>query len=265
MADTQRILNCTPSFRIEKDWRLQDAIDANIRNAAVELPTHLDLGANWWSIADQGANGSCVGWALGDGVLRWHFVRLKKIKKTERLSARYLWMGAKETDPFTERPTTFIEEAGTSLKAALDLVRKYGCVKESLFKFGGSGVFSKSENAFYAAAAQLKIKAYFNLLSPFSDPILSWKQWLADGGGPILIRLEVDTNWMDAASSGGFLDSFNEKDIKGGHAAAIVGYTPDHILIRNSWGKQWGNEGLAYASYPYARRAIAEAYGVMAD
>ena len=44
-------------------------------------------------------------------------------------------MASKETDEFTQRPETFIEGAGTTLKAAMDICRKYGVVLETMLPF----------------------------------------------------------------------------------------------------------------------------------
>ena len=43
---------------------------------------------------------------------------------------------------------------------------------------------------------------------------------------------------------------------------ALVGYTPDRFIVRNSWGTGWGDRGFAYASLPYAQEAFTEAYGI---
>ncbi|WP_019507844.1 C1 family peptidase [Pleurocapsa sp. PCC 7319] len=50
--------------------------------------------------------------------------------------------------------------------------------------------------------------------------------------------------------------------VRGGHAIAIVGYSADRFIIRNSWGTSWGDQGYAYASYDYAEAALDEAYGI---
>jgi hypothetical protein len=44
-------------------------------------------------------------------------------------------MAAKETDVFTSYPSTFIELEGTSLKAALDIARKFGLVTDAVLPF----------------------------------------------------------------------------------------------------------------------------------
>ena len=50
-------------------------------------------------------------------------------------------MAAKETDKFVSQPTTFIELEGTSLKAALDITRKFGAVSDTVLSFNsGSSI-----------------------------------------------------------------------------------------------------------------------------
>ena len=49
----------------------------------------------------------------------------------------------------------------------------------------------------------------------------------------------------------------------GGHAVALVGYTSEHFIVRNSWGTGWGDQGYAYASLAYVQTAFKEAYGVV--
>ena len=58
------------------------------------------------------------------------------------------------------------------------------------------------------------------------------------------------------------LDAYKPKTAHGGHAVALVGYTPDAFIVRNSWGTGWGDKGFAYASLAYAQEAFTEAYGV---
>src|SRR6185295_6078633 len=97
---------------------------------------------------------------------------------------------AKETDEFVNAPTTFLEDSGTSLKSALDIARKYGCVTDKILPFGSAALYPGDENEFYAVASKMKIAAYFNLLSAGTDRIDTWKKWLAAGNGPILTCLE---------------------------------------------------------------------------
>jgi hypothetical protein len=253
----KRILNVVPSEGTEQDWGFEHAEDADVVAAAPRVPPSKDLRAAWWSVADQGSTGSCVGWATADSVIRWHLVRAGRIGRTEKLSPRYLWMAAKETDQFNSRPTTFVEAEGTSLKSALDVARKYGIVKDRLVPFASARLYPGDAKTLYAVAAQLKILAYFNL----GDNLTNWRTWLATKG-PILTRLDVDSTWQAATETKGVLDEYDEDSGMGGHAVAIVGYDPGRFIVRNSWGARWGDGGFAYASLAYAQAAFTEAYGV---
>jgi len=253
----KRILNCIPSRETEKDWRFGHAVEAGVLAAPKAIPTSKDLRDTWWKIGNQEDTGSCVGWATADSVLRWHFVKARRIEKGKLLSPRFIWMASKETDKFVSQPTTFIESEGTSLKAALDIARKFGSVLDSVLPFGSGKLYPDEAEKFYALAAKLKIASYFNL----GDSLTDWKRWIATNG-PILTRLEVDSTWDDASATKGKLDVYKSDDTRGGHAVALVGYTSDRIIVRNSWGTDWGDKGFGYASLDYAQEAFTEAYGV---
>jgi Papain family cysteine protease len=255
-----RICNLVPSRGTERDWKYEDALTAGALGAVAALPAAVDLRASWWAIGDQGATGSCVGWAVGDGVVRYHLVKATKLKKTGLLSPRYVWMASKETDEFVNRPQSFVEEAGTSLKAAMDVCRKYGAVTTVLLPFHiDTLMYGGPENAFYAAAAQLRIAAYFNLAKNLNQ----WKSWLASNG-PIVAGLAVDQTWDNASATQGNLDVYVPNTARGGHAVAIVGYTATgRFIVRNSWGTAWGDQGFAYATPAYISAGFFdESYGV---
>jgi hypothetical protein len=166
-------------------------------------------------------------------------------------------MAAKEIDEFINRPTTFIERDGTSLKAALDVARKFGNVRDTVLPFNSGKLYIDEANTFYALAAQLKITSYYNL----GTNLAAWRTWLV-AKGPILTRLNVDLTWDNASSTQGRLDVYQSNTVRGGHAVALVGYTPDRFIVRNSWGKNWGDQGFGFASLGYAQAAFTEAYGI---
>lgn len=254
----KRILNILPSKNQDKDWRFDNAQASGALRAAAAIPASKDLRESWWKINDQGSTGSCVGWALADSVLRWHFTKANRVDRTKLLSPRFIWMAAKETDEFITQPTTFIEEDGTSLKAALDIARKYGCVLDSVLPFKTGKLYPDPAMTFYALAAQLKIASYFNL----GGNLANWRTWLANKG-PILTRLDVDATWDAAKANQGKLEVYKPSTARGGHAVALVGYTPSTFIVRNSWGTTaWGDKGFGYASIEYAQLAFTEAYGV---
>jgi C1A family cysteine protease len=256
----KRVLNVVPSRETETDWQFQHADAAGLLAAPAAVPKAKDLRETWWKVGDQGQTGSCVGWATADSLLRWHFVKSGRIKQPDTLSKRFIWMASKETDDFSSSPTTFIENAGTSLKSALDVARRFGAVRENVLPFGGA-LYPGAPETFYALASQLKIQSYFNLSFNHGGSVASWRRWVATNG-PLLVRLDVDRTWDDATDNAGNMDVYQPKTTRGGHAVSIVGYTADRFIVRNSWSTTWGDKGFGYASLAYAQDAFTEAYGI---
>jgi hypothetical protein len=162
--ETHRICNLVPSRNTEKDWQFQHALAAGALSVPTALPASVDLRAAWWDIGDQENTGSCVGWGSTDGVARYMFVKAGRLAENVKLSPRFTWMASKETDQFTTRPETMIEGAGTTLKAAVDILRTFGAAPEALLPFHiATAMYTGEENTFFATAATRKIASYFNL------------------------------------------------------------------------------------------------------
>lgn len=258
--ESHRICNLVPSKNTEKDWGFHSAVAAGALGAEAPLPASVDLRATWWTIGNQESTGSCVGWASADGVLRYHLVKAGKLSKTEKLSPRFVWMSSKETDEFVNRPETFIESAGTSLKAAMDICRKYGVALESEVPFHiNTTMYLGDPDSLFAGAAQRRSQTYHNLGKNLDE----WRKWLARSG-PILAGLSVDSTWDNAASTDGKLDTYFPESQRGGHAICVVGYTEDgRFIIRNSWDKTWGDSGFGFATEDYINDGFFdESYGV---
>ena len=255
------ICNVVPSKGTENDWQLADSLAAGSIGAVPRaLPRSIDMRAAWWAINSQENTGSCVGWATADGVVRWHMTKANRITQTQLLSPRHVWMASKETDVITTRPESFIEGAGTTLKAAVDVARKHGVALMTELPFHiQTKMYTGTENAFYASSAQRKVSAYFNL----HKNVQSWKTWLATTG-PILAAFSVDSSWDNAAANGGNIDTFHPNTVRGGHAICIVGYRTDgRFIVRNSWGTTWGVNGFGYVHPDYIADAFFdESYGV---
>lgn len=257
---TDFICNLVPSTGTESDWNFANSVESGALTALQAPPASVDLRAPWWAIDNQEQTGSCVGWATAEGVGRYHMQKASKITTMQLLSARYVWMASKETDTITTRPESFVEEAGTTLKAAVEIGRKYGLALEAELPFHiQTAMFSGNENTFFASCAQRRFASYFNL----QKNLANWKVWLASNG-PILAGLSVEASWDNATATGGNIDTFQPGTVRGGHAIAVVGYRADgRFIIRNSWGTGWGDQGFGYVSPDYINAGFfGESYGV---
>ncbi|HOX42894.1 MAG TPA: C1 family peptidase [Myxococcota bacterium] len=255
----KRILNVRIKSRDkDKDWRIGDALGkgaARLRRP----PSACDLrkSIRGWEVCDQGDTGACIGFSLARGVLHYHLVKARKIRPGDRLSPRFIWMAVKETDTYTDYPTTFIEPEGTEVKQALRVVRKYGCVLERELPMSGR-LSRRTMDDFYTRAARLRIASYRNLDRDLDD----WRRWLAFRG-PIMISLNVDRAFEQCDRTDWWLRRYRPRKDDGGHAACLVGYGPGYFILRNSWGRSWGKGGYAHVTDEYARAAFEDAYGVV--
>lgn len=252
-----RILNCEPSPDRDSDWGIEHARGAGLLGSRARIPARRDLRAEWWTVGDQGSTGSCVGWAVADGALRWHLVRAGRLEPDRRLSVRFAWMAAKETDEWSSSPTTFLEQEGTSIKAALDVARHFGAVTDRLLPFRSGRLYQGDPLTFLATASLRKLRNYFGLHVPGEE----WRWWLATNG-PLVAMLEVDAAFNDARRGHAELTVHGEGTGYGGHAVTIVGYRPGAFLVRNSWGRAWGEHGHAWMTDAYAAAAVTEAYAL---
>jgi hypothetical protein len=217
------------------------------------LPAAVDLRRDWHPIADQGRTASCVGWTVADSLVRWHLVEAGRLAPDEPLSARYVWRAAKEMFQREDFPSTFLETDGTSLKAGLDVARKFGVALASELPW--DGFVTKDYDVFNRDVRRRRIMAYYNLGLDARE----WRRWL-HASGPVAVLVKEDRHLQ---TTSGDLDDFDEGSVTGSHAAALYGYGPDHFLLRSSWGTDWGDAGYARMSFAYAGKAIIESYGVM--
>jgi len=277
----QPIANIKDSNNKEKntDWDISAAFYAQHITASKHSKSK-DLSKDFPPSHKQNNNTySCVGFATTDMVY-WYLNKLGY--KVEKLSARFNWIAAKETDKLNKQPTTFIAQAGTTLKASLDVCRNYGSVDDILLPTETDADADKEKNRlfqgtteqFYAQAAIYKIQAYFSLILPHMNTIgttmveekkrrkiqvFIWKKWI-DNNGPILVRINVDKEFYEAKKAPLINHVLSEAYQK--HAALLIGYNEKNFILRNSWGADWGDKGNDKLSEDYALDAIDEAYGI---
>ena len=251
-----RVLNCLPSRIVEDDFKASMAEEAFPVDSA-SIPDEVDLRQPHWPVWDQRRSGACVGFAVAGAL---HYYRNAPSAFTaHRAAPRFLWMASKESDPYNKRPTSFIENAGTYIKTALHVAQQYGYVLESDLPMDGGNTQLK-EKVFYARAAINRIVAYFQVA------VCDWKKWLYQRG-PIVGRLRVDGNFRHLYERSK-LEEYKEDETYGGHAVVIVGYKKEKgetfYIVRNSWGKAWGEGGYALASTEYCLRAFEQGgYGIV--
>ena len=197
------------------------------------FPDAVDLRRPWHPIADQGQTASCVGWTVADSLVRWHLVESRSAG-AGRAALRRATCGWRRRSAERETfPSTFLETDGTSLKAGLDVVRKFGVALESRVPLGR---VTDGLRGFNRDVRRRRIMAYYNLGHDASTHELLRR--LAPLDAPAGRPVKEDRHLQ---GTDGDLDGFDEASVTGSHAAALFGYGPDHFLLRSSWGTDWGD------------------------
>tara|TARA_R110002096_G_scaffold294768_2_gene489024 strand:+ start:428 stop:1306 length:879 start_codon:yes stop_codon:yes gene_type:complete len=245
-----RILNILPSKRPDKSWTFANAEAAGKISEGRRIPPAVDLrqGRMWWKVQDQGFTGACVGYSVAYGLL-WY-------KHPDFMpSARFAWMGSKETDAYTRYPTSFCEMSGTYIEGALGFAKKYGSIPDKMLSMKAETT-TIAEEKIYAEAAKNRIESYHRLNGPDE-----WRKWIAERG-PVIVQLQPDPAFYGA--KGRVLKDYERQGLRSGaHAVCLVGYGPDLFIVRNSWGKRWGSKGYCYVSEKYAEAAFTESFGIV--
>lgn len=70
------------------------------------------------------------------------------------------------------------------------------------------------------------------------------------GGAPVVLVMKIDDAFWDPVA--GVVDA-PSANTRASHAVLAVGVraSPDRVLVRNSWGEEWGDGGYAWLSSSY--------------
>lgn len=216
------------------------------------LPNSVDLRPNDFpEIMDQEDRGACTGYAAA-AIAQFIERRHSPIKAYYYLDGEYLYYYGREAIGTTSW------DSGAYIRDVLKTLKEKGCCTVSRYD-GEIDITQKPSAAADENASAHKISAYYRIMSQ-----LQLKQALADGI-PVMAGIELWSSFESAeVARTGYVpmpDKANEY-LLGGHAIAFMGYTPTHIICRNSWGVNWGDKGYFYLPWEFLGRYITDMWVV---
>ncbi len=234
--------------------------------AAEKLPSSVDL-RPWCSpVEDQGMLGSCTANA-GVGIIEYY--ERKAFGRHTDASRLFLYK-------VTRNLMKAKGDTGAYLRTTIGAMVLFGVCPEDYWPYTDSETaFDKEPNAFtYAFAANFQTIKYFRHDPPNTEPgklLTKLKTWLAKGH-PAMFGFTVYNSIEQADKTGRIPFPSPKEKIEGGHAIVAVGYddkmkiknthnkteTTGALLIRNSWGEGWGEQGYGWLPYDYVRKGLAE-------
>lgn len=233
-----------------------------------------DLRASFSPVENQGQLGSCTANA-GVGLIEY-FER--------RSSGQYIDASRLFLYKVTRKLLGLTGDSGAQIRSTMGAMVLFGVPPEKFWAYtdrkepgpAGEPTFDEEPPAFlYAYAQQYQALRYFRLDPPgaTADEILSQIKTMISGGYPAMFGFTVYSSISQAAKNGGKIPfPTSGESVMGGHAIVVCGYDNEMqikntnvggeeytgaLMIRNSWGTDWGDVGYGWLPYEYVNRGLA--------
>jgi C1A family cysteine protease len=239
---------------------------AAARGRARALPASVDL-REWCSpIEDQRMLGSCTAHA-GAGVIEYY--ERKSFGRHIDASRLFLYK-------VTRNLMKMKGDTGAYLRTTIGAMVLFGVPPEEYWAYtDDANKFDAEPPAFcYAFAQNYKTIKYYRHDPPSATrrEVLDRVKTSLAAGHPSMFGFTVYSSIEQAAEDGRIPFPSAKERIEGGHAVAAVGYdeemtienksgggkTKGALLIRNSWGRGWGESGYGWLPYDYVLKGLAE-------
>jgi len=236
------------------DWKrsVGDHRDLIAKLSTSSLPTLVDLRANCSPVENQGQLGSCTGHALA-GLIE--YLELQELKKNEdgpeELNGKAFDRASRLFIYYNERNAegTAGSDSGGQLRDGIKMLHQFGVCREELWPYDESKALIKPDQAAYDDGVKHTISVYARVVG-----LDSLRAALAQGN-PVVFGFTVFQEFeSDIVASSGMVPMPTYSSIPvGGHAVLAVGYDDvhRHVIVRNSWGADWGDKGYFYLPYEY--------------
>jgi hypothetical protein len=158
---------------------------------------------------------------------------------------------------------------GAYMNDAMETLHKYGDLPFTKFGYDERSCSRTPNQAQVNEASQFRIKGYNRLSRGAGDYGLDLngvKQHIAQGA-PVVIGMMVGGSFMHQMV-GRSMWQPTQRDYSGygfsGHAMCVIGYDDNKqaVQIMNSWGPEWGDNGVAWVKYDDFVHFTKEAYGL---
>jgi C1A family cysteine protease len=265
----------------------RDHLYSTIKPAIATLPVSVDLRALCSPVRDQGQLGSCTAFAMGSGLRE--FLEINGVPgpvppppapEPSGCLARLLPglfkptpAPARSTPSFTVLSPLFLYyqervlegtvniDNGAEIRDGMKVLNQMGIPPETDWPYDISKFTQKPPDQATADAAGFKIASYHSLSG--LDEV---KTCLASNNGVVLgFTVYSSFESAEVATTGVMPVPAPGEEVLGGHAVFAVGYKDDaslagggRLIVKNSWGSSWGDQGYFYMPYQIVLNGMAD-------
>ena len=253
----------------ERDYKLTElqngkrvaksAMPAQIEKLKInskKLPTHyLSMKIEPNKVFDQGLTDTCCACATA---MSRYYIEYKQTSNVYRFSPAYIYGNRCED--------AYIGE-GMCVRDALEQLKDFGCCTLYNYNYFGNyetchSKYSKNKKELDKVASYYKIDSYYSCdnIDDIKHAIYATTNAIVvipiyEHSSPDSLKTHADINGVKTKLKYPEIKWNGKKhpndEVIGYHAMLAVGWTAKGLILLNSWGSSWGNNGLAVLPYDY--------------
>ncbi len=222
-------------------------------------------------VANQGNQGSCVGWATAYAA--------RTLLKAKEIGAESGTRDLAMSPAYVFNQIALPGCNGSQIHKALRLMSEQGVAPLSEFPYDENSCTRVPDSSARAVAGDARIKDYNRLWGETGRNKHVATRRALSAGNPVVIGMMVGDSMMRYEGDGAYRPFAEEYDLMrdldyaldtgklGGHAMTVIGYDDNRgdgaFQIVNSWGRDWGEDGLFWLSYSDFNAFVVQGYEVV--
>jgi len=254
----------------------------NMARPAPALPASKYL--NQWAVpvGDQGQVGSCTAWAVAHGLMGWY----AKYSNMAHTNFAPMYMYSQINSYYmSHRSDCDPGKCGSTIESALQLAYTQGVATTDNYLPQGDYTWDVlPTKAQRANAANYKFGNWPVWQGAARSVLFSYKTSMDGTAGaagiqaiqnalvnnkPVVIGIFVSPKFYNLKNYRTWETAIDDVSVPvptpegvGRHAVLVLGYDPIGLIIQNSWGPNWGNNGFARIAWSAAQSNVYEAWVV---